>query len=267
MSLAVDLGLRISDFIALKKADLPSFDGEAPIAFDVLTEKEKVAAKCFLSQESVSILKTYLSTLQNKKNNVYLFSSNGESHVSDESVGKMLKKLVVKAQISLNGKRLTFHCFRKMFLSGSIDSGIGLTAGKLLCGKAIPRSDGTYLTTVKLREKFIQLKRFLSINVQPRVEVEKVESLKKAVSRLQEELMVQKTITEAVSERNLELKAEMEALNKGQSVLERKVDAMSTVFQKTFADLVEESVEVFGANLKKSETGKKEEKSKGSVKA
>jgi hypothetical protein len=60
----------------------------------------------------------------------------------------------------LNGKSLTFHCFRKMFLSASIDSGIGLTAGKKLCGKAIARSDDTYLTTVKLSEKFIQLKKF-----------------------------------------------------------------------------------------------------------
>jgi hypothetical protein len=44
-----------------------------------------------------------------------------------------------------------------MSLSASIDSGIGLTAGKKLCGKAIAQSDDTYLTTAKLREKFTQL--------------------------------------------------------------------------------------------------------------
>jgi len=48
-----------------------------------------------------------------------------------------------------------------MFLSTSIDSGIGLTAGKKLCGKAIAKSDDTYLTTVKLKEKFLQLKKIL----------------------------------------------------------------------------------------------------------
>jgi hypothetical protein len=31
-----------------------------------------------------------------------------------------------------------------MFLSTAIDSGIGLTAGKKLCGKAIAESDDTY---------------------------------------------------------------------------------------------------------------------------
>ena len=196
LSLAVDLGLRISDFLSIKKTDLPDLDGEAPIAFDLLAQKEKITAKCFLSQESINLLKTYLPTIQKKKNNVFLFASNGKTHVSDESIGKMLKKLAAKAQINLNGKSLTFHCFRKMFLSASIDSGIGLTAGKLMCGKAVKQSDSTYLTVVKLREKFIQLKRFLSINEQTRIETKKIESFEKTINHLQEQLTSQKIINE-----------------------------------------------------------------------
>ena len=64
-----------------------------------------------------------------------------------------------------------------MFLSASIDSGIGLTAGKLMCSKAVAKSDSTYLTTVKLRDTFIQLKRFLTIN-----EIEKKAKAKKKVN-------------------------------------------------------------------------------------
>jgi site-specific recombinase XerD len=128
----------------------------------MLTQKEKIAANCFLSQESIALLETYLPTLRNK-DNVYVFSNNGKSHLSDEAISEMLNRLAEKAQIYLNGKSLSFHCFRKMFLSTSIDSGIGLTAGKKLCGKAIPKSDDTYLTTVKLKEKLIQLKKFLTI--------------------------------------------------------------------------------------------------------
>jgi site-specific recombinase XerD len=252
LSVAVDTGLRISDFLSIKKADLPPLDKEPPIAFELLTQKEKIPAHCFLSQESVNLLKTYLPALR-KKNNLYLFSSNGKSHISDEAISKMLKRLAEKAQIDLNGKRLSFHCFRKMFLSASIDSGIGLTAGKLMCGKAVPKSDSTYLTTVKLRELFIQLKRFLSIKAQPQIETEKIESLKKAINKLQEELTVQKTITDAVSERNLELKAEMEALTEGQAVLERKVDEMTTLFQATFTDLVKASAETIVAHAEKAE--------------
>ena len=207
LTLAVDTGLRISDFLKIRKKDLPPLDEEPPIGFTLLTQKEKIPAHCFLSQETVDLVKAYLPTLR-KKDNVYLFSSNGKSHISDEAISRMLKRLAEKAQLDLNGKRLTFHCFRKMFLSASIDSGIGLTAGKKLCGKAIARSDDTYLTTVKLREKFMQLKKFLTIKQSIKLESDKVEKLERAVSRLSEELEQQKTITQAVRGENLKVRKE-----------------------------------------------------------
>jgi site-specific recombinase XerD len=207
LSVAVDTGLRISDFLTIKKTDLPPLDNEAPIAFTLLTQKEKITANCFLSQESVDLLKTYLSTLQ-KKNNSYLFSSKGKSHLSDEAISKMLNRLAQKAQIDLNGKSLSFHCFRKMFLSTSIDSGIGLTAGKKLCGKAIPKSDDTYLTTIKLREKFIQLTKFLTIKQSTKSENQQFEKLGSLVAKLAEDLEQQKVIAQVVSGENLKIRRE-----------------------------------------------------------
>ena len=209
LSLAVDTGLRISDFLAIKKTDLPPLDTEPPIAFTLLTQKEKITANCFLSQESVDLLKTYLPTLRNR-NNVYLFSSNGKSHISDEAISKMLNRLAEKAQIDLNGKSLSFHCFRKMFLSASIDSGIGLTAGKKLCGKAIPKSDDTYLTTVKLREKFTQLKKFLTIKQSVKSENQQLEKLGSLVAKLAEELEQQKVVAQAVTGENLKIRREFQ---------------------------------------------------------
>lgn len=251
MSLAVDLGLRISDFLSIKKTDLPDLDGEAPLAFHLLTQKEKITAKCFLSQESVDLLKTYLPTIQKKKNNVFLFASNGRAHVSDESVGKMLKKLAAKAQINLNGKSLTFHCFRKMFLSASIDSGVGLTAGKLMCGKAVRQSDSTYLTVVKLKEKFIQLKKFLSINEEVKIETEKIETFEKTINYLQEQLTSQKIVSEAVAKKNLELESRMEELTKGHLSLQESVDKMMETFDSSFKDLVKVSIKTISDVEKK----------------
>lgn len=209
LSLAVDTGLRISDFLAIKKTDLPPLDAEPPIGFTLMTQKEKITANCFLSQETVDLLKTYLPTLK-KKDNVYLFSSNGKSHISDEAISKMLNRLAERAQINLNGKSLSFHCFRKMFLSASIDSGIGLTAGKKLCGKAIARSDDTYLTTVNLREKFVQLKRFLTIKQAVKSEGQQLEKLSSLVAKLAEELEQQKTIAQAVTGENLKIRREFQ---------------------------------------------------------
>jgi integrase len=208
LSVATDLGLRISDFIQFKKADFPSLNQEPPIAFDTMTGKEDVIAHGFLSQETADLLKVYLPTIEKKNGNPYLFPSNGGSHISDEWLNRLLQRLAEKAKIDLSGKSLSFHCFRKMLLSAAIDSGIGLTAGKKLCGKAIAQSDDTYLTTVNLRQRFIQLKKFLTISEQPRVEAEKVESLKSAIGELQEELTQQKLITDTISEGNITIKNE-----------------------------------------------------------
>jgi site-specific recombinase XerD len=209
LGMATDLGLRIGDFLQLKKSDLPSLNQEPPISFEIMTGKENVIAYGFLSQETVDLLKVYLPTLEKKNSNPYLFPSNGESHISDEWLNRLLQNLAAKAGIDLNGKDLTFHCFRKMFLSAAIDSGIGLTAGKKLCGKAIAQSDDTYLTTVHLREKFIQLKRFLAIQEQPKIETEKLESLKTVVNKLQEDLTQQRLITDTISQENIRVKKEM----------------------------------------------------------
>jgi integrase len=207
LNLATDLGLRISDFIKIKKNDLPLLDQEPPIMFDVMTGKEEVVAHGFLSKETIELLKVYLPTLK-KKENPYLFPSNSKRPISDEWLNQLLRKLTKKAQIDLNGKSLTFHCFRKMFLSASIDSGIGLTAGKKLCGKAIARSDDTYLTTVKLKEKFIQLKKFLTIKQTVKSEDQQIEKLGSLVAKLAEELEQQKIVTQAVTNENLRIRKE-----------------------------------------------------------
>jgi integrase len=212
LSMATDLGLRIGDFLRVKKTNLPPLDQEPPISFDLMTDKENVVAHGFLSQETVDLLKVYIPTLEKKNGNPYLFPSNGESHISDEWMNRLLQNLAAKARIDLNGKDLTFHCFRKMFLSAAIDSGIGMTAGKKLCGKAIAQSDDTYLTTVNLRQKFIQLKKFLTIMEQPKIETEKIDSLKSAVNKLQEDLTQQRLITETISQENIKTKQQLEKL-------------------------------------------------------
>ena len=264
LSMATDLGLRIGDFLEIEKDDLPDLSLEPPISFHVMTGKEDVLAKGFLSQETVNLLKKYLETLPEE--NPYLFPSSQKAPkpISKTQLGNLLRDMAEKAGIKINNnKRLTFHCFRKMFLSASIDSGIGLTAGKILCGKTVDNSDSTYLTTVKLGQHFIQLKRFLTINEQPKVETEKLESLKKAINKLQEDFNTQKTIAETVSEENLNLKSQIEELRKGQSGLEKKVDKLTNMFQETFVDLVKTSVETID-DLEKNVETKKKEKPEGS---
>jgi site-specific recombinase XerD len=228
LSVATDLASRISDFIKLRKSDLPDLNQEPPISFEIMTKKEDVIAHSFLSIETVELLKSYLIHLDQReqdrkerakregrrhRENPYLFPSNSTRHISEERVNALLKILAEKAQINTNNKRLTFHCFRKMFLSASIDSGIGLTAGKKLVGKSIPQSDDTYLTNVQLREKFIQLKKYLTIKQKVKPENhERIEELSKAVLKLQEDVNTYKTVAETVTKENKNLAAHMAKL-------------------------------------------------------
>lgn len=185
LSMASDLGLRISDFVKIKKGDLPNLDQESPIAFTMMTKKEDVPAYGYLSAESVELLKTYLPTIADQKNPC-LFPSNG-SHISDDRIGVWLKELGEKAGIETQGKQLTFHCFRKMFLSASADLGL-LTVGKRLCGKSISKSDSAYLTVMKLREGFAKIKEQLTIQETTRPQNhQRIESLENAVSLLERE--------------------------------------------------------------------------------
>ena len=188
LATATDLALRISDFRNIKKTDLPDLNQEPPITFDVMTGKENVISYGFLSSETVELLKVYLKTIEEKEN-PYLFPSNGKKPISEDRINSWLKKLAETSGINTHGKQLTFHCFRKQFLSTSIDSGIGLTAGKKMCGKTIPQSDDTYLTSVKLREKFIQLKKVLTIQQTIKKErFEQIEQFQKTIANQQLEL-------------------------------------------------------------------------------
>jgi hypothetical protein len=210
-----------------------------------MTGKEEVVAHGFLSNETVELLKVYLPTLQ-KKDNPYLFPSSSKRPISDEWLNRLLQKLADKAQLKLNGKRLTFHCFRKMFLSSSIDSGIGLTAGKKLCGKAIPQSDDTYLTTVKLEEKFVQLKRMLTVQPSPKPESNRrFEQFETAVEQLQKENITNKTVADVMTRRVAELENELKTSLRQREDLEPLVEFVNSFKSRgeleMFLDLFKDS--------------------------
>lgn len=60
ISMGLDLGWRIGDVLSLKKDDIPDLNQQTPIPFELITEKENVIAKSFLSAETVDkILDSY----------------------------------------------------------------------------------------------------------------------------------------------------------------------------------------------------------------
>jgi hypothetical protein len=233
LSMATDLGFRMSDFIALKKKDLPALDQKPPISFEVMTDKEDVIAHGFLSQETVNLLKVYLPTLQKKNSNVYLFPSNGQSHISDEWMNRLILNLAVKAQIPLNDKALTFHCFRKMFLSTSADVGL-FTAGKKIVGKAIPQSDDTYLTTVKLKDAFLRIKAQLTIQETVKPENhERLEQMQTTIVNQQKEIQDATTRIDALVKNLEKQQTEMEKMKTHQNTVDHVLDLLDLTEEDT----------------------------------
>jgi len=153
VSMGLSLGWRIGDFSQIKKSDLPNLDMEAPIPFEIISEKEEVIAKSFLSDEVVELLKQYLPTLS--EDNPYLFPSNGKGHLDHTTFNRILKDLAEKANIRIpKRKRMRFHCFRKRFLSEAANLRIDINIARILVGKAVQASMLAYLSEVNLKEGF-----------------------------------------------------------------------------------------------------------------
>jgi hypothetical protein len=215
--MAKDLALRIGDFVQIKRDDLPDLSQEAPIQFDVVTEKEEVLAKGHLSGETAELLKAYLPTIK-CKTNPYLFPTNGKHGISEEAVSWNLKELAHKAGIAIpKGKRLSFHAFRKLFISTGKNLNVDPDIIKALCGKSVAASILTYMTTVQWRENFAKIAAVLKIQEMPNKNHVKLEELE-AKTLEQNRLIANLTMTldafkqelQEVKESNAQTKAELE---------------------------------------------------------
>ena len=186
VSMGKDLGWRIGDFVKIQKDMLPILDADAPIPFELITEKEDVLAKSFLSQETVDLLKEYIETVKDI-DNPYLFPSNHGRYTDTDTINNVLRQLAQKAKIKIpKNKRLRFHCFRKRFLSECANLSVDINTAKIMCGKNVEKDMLTYLSEVEHREAFIKLHERLRLTDVPmRKTRETATELEKRVDRLE----------------------------------------------------------------------------------
>jgi integrase len=205
LSMAKDLALRIKDFVNIKKADLPDLSQEPPIPFDVMTGKEEVLAKGHLSAETVDVLKVYLPTIKDKAN-PYLFPTNGTNPMDEDTVGWNLKDLAKKAGIVVpERKRLTFHAFRKLFISTGKNFNVDGDIVKALCGKSVDPSILTYMTTVQWREAFSKIAEALKIQQMPNRNHDRIGELEEKIEKLTEQNVLAMQTIELLTKRLEEL--------------------------------------------------------------
>ncbi len=192
LCMSKDLGWRISDFLSTLKIEVrPLLKRKPPASFRKLTKKEKVSAYSFLSNESILHLKIYLPTL--KPDNKWLWEGKRRnSHLDAESVNDLLKKLAKDAQLELTGS-LHFHAFRKLFMTTGVELGCNHWAIKMLVGKAVDRSDLTYISQAQLRETFQKISNVLRIHVpQPKAKIPALEEAVDLVMEVQKEELLEK---------------------------------------------------------------------------
>jgi len=240
--LAKDVGLRLADVLSIKRDEIPNLDQEAPIPFQRVTAKEKVLARGFLSDETVAILKAYLPTLESRDNPCLFPNKNGKGSVTDDTVNNILTALAEKAKIKVpKSQALTFHCFRKMFLTYCIEAGVGLTAGKLMCGKAVARSDSTYIHNARLKKLFLQLQKMIRVTdvATYTAGTDRIEQLEKTTETLKRDALAYKTSMEVGTKRMQQLEKDISRLEKVVRLLARNPEKHFT--EEAIQDLLKEN--------------------------
>jgi integrase len=152
------LGLRIGDVVNL---EWKTFDanGEPPIPIDIYTKKEGIVAKTFISAEFRELLDKYIPTLDPE--NPYLVQSK-KGNLTTKRIDAILKDLAKRAGIKSHGI-FRWHIGRKLFLRTCAELGISSWSAKMICGKAIPKSDDTYLWETNLKNDFTKISEVLKL--------------------------------------------------------------------------------------------------------
>ena len=203
------LGLRIGDVTLLKWRKFDQ-SGQTPIPIEINTKKEQVVARTFISEEFKQLLDKYLPLLD--RDNPYLFQSKRKQHLSTKQIDNILKGLIKRAGI-VNHGLFRWHTGRKLFLRTCAELGISSWSAKLMCGKAIPASDDTYVHDAELKNYFLKISEVLRLfpKIIPQAE-NQIKKLKDALRQVEDENYIFKTRLDLMQEDLHKLKESVDKL-------------------------------------------------------
>lgn len=196
------LGLRIGDVSIL---EWQTFDvsGECPIPIQIMTRKEEVVARSFITKEFKNLLEKYIPLLD--KTNKYLFQSKRKRHLSTKQISNIFKKLVERAGIHNHGL-FRWHTGRKLFLRTCAELGISSWSAKLIVGKSIPTSDDTYVHDAELKGDFLKISKVLRLFPKTIPQAEDIlKKLENALKHVEKENAVSKTRIDILQKQVAEL--------------------------------------------------------------
>ena len=203
------LGLRIGD-VALLEWRTFDQNGQTPMPIEINTKKEQVIARTFISEEFKQLLTKYIPLLD--KSNPYLFQSKRRQHLSTKQIDNILKGLIKRAGI-VNHGLFRWHTGRKLFLRTCAELGISSWSAKLMCGKAIPASDDTYVHDAELKNDFMKISETLRLfpKTMPQAE-DKIKNLESEIGQLENENIAFKTRIDLLQKDFQQLKGTVEKM-------------------------------------------------------
>jgi integrase len=227
ISLGLDVAWRIGDILNLRKSDIPDLEQECPIQIERITQKEREFSSTFISCETVELLKAYVPTLREDNEFLFQTKSNG-SHADDEYLNGMIQDLGFKAGFCdekgkvLNGrnkgKRLSWHSFRKTFLTTATQLGIENDQKCLLVGKSLEKGQSmeTYIGDPKLKNAFLAIRNALALTKTQDVEGknEEIEKLRNALVESQHKITTLETTNEELRRKLEEIEWNQKTMNK-----------------------------------------------------
>lgn len=202
-------GLRIGD-VALLEWRTFDQNGQIPLPIEINTKKEQVIARSFISEEFKQLLEKYLPLLD--KSIPYLFQSKRREHLSTKQIDNIFKSLIKRAGI-VNHGLFRWHTGRKLFLRTCAELGISSWSAKLMCGKAIPASDDTYVHDAELKNDFLKVSEVLRLfpKTMPQA-IDQIQNLENALRQVENENLAFKTRVDQMQKEVQTLKESVEGL-------------------------------------------------------
>lgn len=111
-------------------------------------------AHCFIDPEFQRLLAKHIPNLD--QNNPYLFQNAGHDHLREKQLLRKLQSLQKRAQIKAQG-RFGWHIARKLFMRTCAENGVTSWNAKLMVGKSVDKSVGTYINGVRLKKDALKV--------------------------------------------------------------------------------------------------------------
>ena len=231
--LGVQLGIRVGDFVSLKRKPIleayQDSNGDFPLEFEVETEKEGVISIGHISKEVYETLQLYWKSVPESE---YVFpSNNGRAYISEQRANDVLKNTWLKAFPERSDAKIRFHELRSYKISALSNAGINSWHVQKMTGKKVSPDINTYLTGVNLKDDFKKSEQALTPtqttnNNHSRFEKE-IEDLRGSLTSYALENKVLKDRQKALEEETLKMeeqkRAEIKGLQKRMAELEQQV--------------------------------------------